>query len=823
MRPYLAVIYDSFVEAVSSKVLWVLLIAWTLILAGVAPFSFIRERSYEFSASEVLLRDQLVEKLEAAAKKKGTKSQQAVVAAMKQESQEYLAREKKQEGRPTRSGKIAEMLNEALQSKDLYSAEAWPSAEKRTELKELLERPADKLSKIEREHLNRRLIENAFQGSLKAVNENRVWVGYAGMKLGDSLIFSEKQSRMIVETIVLQGVMKLGLGVVAMFIAIIITSPMVPDMFQPGSLHLLLSKPISRSLLYLSKFVGGTIFVAINIAYLLVGLYFIAGLRLDIWNSGLLLCIPLFVFIFMIFYSVSALTGLIWKNAIVSVVVTGIFWLICFVIGVAYGVMKPFVDTLPQIVELRPVGDQIFAVKQEGALTLWDPKAKSWQTAYDSGRGGGNNRLIGPFWFEDKGELYFGRTVQNPFGIDVDNVRMSVASLPELRREGISDSGGAKADVAKTEKDNTGEGKTNEENANEADTDEADKEKTKGGESSKSDLWSDKRIDLAPNLPVRTRRVIPFKNTILVLTDIGLFQLDRDRVGVKQESTGGVGDMIRDAFSKFAPKKSTSAFNQVTPDAWQPSPPMDFAASPDEKTLGVYHRGQLEILQEGDQGKWSANHVTDLFEKKDELALLALNQEYWLVVGNDRVPRFGKIGSDEEPRMLEEIGEVTPRKVVVSLKDESFAILTADGDIWFVDRDGKSVRKPNLEGQGEASAVQFNAEGKLLVAHHVNRVDRWDLAAMKSDLLAKPNPRMVDRVFQWGVWPVYWLNPKPSAVDETIQYCLQREESVGFAFDTNGLSNARQKIDPWQPIWSNSIFIAVMLVLGCLYLHRQDL
>ncbi|MFO0922858.1 MAG: hypothetical protein U0905_10260 [Pirellulales bacterium] len=44
----------------------------------------------------------------------------------------------------------------------------------------------------------------------------------------------------------------------------------------------------------------------INIAYLLLGLYLIAGMRLGIWNAGLLVCIPVFVFIFMIFYSVSA-------------------------------------------------------------------------------------------------------------------------------------------------------------------------------------------------------------------------------------------------------------------------------------------------------------------------------------------------------------------------------------------------------------------------------------------------------------------------------------------------------------------------------------
>ena len=107
MKPYLAVIYDSFVEAMGSKVLWFLMIASTLILAGVAPFGFVHDRSYEFASSEILLRDSMVEKLEAAARKKGTKAQQAVVAAMKSDSQELLTREKKAEGRRFSSGRVA--------------------------------------------------------------------------------------------------------------------------------------------------------------------------------------------------------------------------------------------------------------------------------------------------------------------------------------------------------------------------------------------------------------------------------------------------------------------------------------------------------------------------------------------------------------------------------------------------------------------------------------------------------------------------------------------------------------------------------------------
>jgi ABC-type transport system involved in multi-copper enzyme maturation permease subunit len=62
-----------------------------------------------------------------------------------------------------------------------------------------------------------------------------------------------------------------GLLAIGLFIAILVTAPTIPQMFETGSLHLLLSKPISRSLLFLAKFVGGCAFVVICATYLSAG------------------------------------------------------------------------------------------------------------------------------------------------------------------------------------------------------------------------------------------------------------------------------------------------------------------------------------------------------------------------------------------------------------------------------------------------------------------------------------------------------------------------------------------------------------------------
>jgi hypothetical protein len=36
------------------------------------------------------------------------------------------------------------------------------------------------------------------------------------------------------------------------------------------------------------------------------------------------------------------------------------------------------------------------------------------------------------------------------------------------------------------------------------------------------------------------------------------------------------------------------------------------------------------------------------------------------------------------------------------------------------------------------------------------------------------------------------------------------------------LETIQAKIDPWSPIWSGLLFQAIMLTLGCFYIHWQD-
>jgi ABC-type Na+ efflux pump permease subunit len=322
MKPYIAVLYDSLIESVQSRVLWILLACWTLILMALFPLSISEGESYQVRMADISAPKAVLDQLAAASAGKGTRAQRAVYAKIDGDFQNTL-QDRQRNGRKIPVGRLVSSLNETLAKDDLYHAEAWPNATRRSELKELIDKPSKSPQEIQK--LNRRLLDLAFPGSIKSSAGQATWITYAGMKFAEPLPFTARQMRPFIEANLFPFIMWIGLGLIAMMVAIVITSSMIPDMFQTGSLHLLLSKPLSRSLLYLSKYLGGCIFVAINIAFLVTGLYFYAGIQLDIWNRGILWCIPLFIFAFMVFYSVSALVGLVWTNPIICVVVTALF------------------------------------------------------------------------------------------------------------------------------------------------------------------------------------------------------------------------------------------------------------------------------------------------------------------------------------------------------------------------------------------------------------------------------------------------------------------------------------------------------------------
>ncbi len=156
-------------------------------------------------------------------------------------------------------------------------------------------------------------------------------IGFGLLPLHWLTIPLEAQLRVIADYIV--GWVGAGL---ALLLSVVVTAFFIPNMLRKGTVDLLISKPMHRTTLLLYKFIGGLTFMVINTSIIMVGLYLAVGLRTGVWMNGLLLCIGVFTFQFAIFYAISTFAAVTTRSAIVAILLSVVAWGVLFLIGIAY-------------------------------------------------------------------------------------------------------------------------------------------------------------------------------------------------------------------------------------------------------------------------------------------------------------------------------------------------------------------------------------------------------------------------------------------------------------------------------------------------------
>lgn len=408
MTPYFAIIKDSFREALSSRVLWILLLLITVVFAALAPFGWKRELSYEISQNDLRRSDELMERLG----KPKLISRDPVASYIRERLSEELR--EKIDKEPTsgrqrfeRRHDLAEELTELLEERDFHRPDLWEELELTDEGQQLLAKGKPSLSEQEIRRLNRLALEAAFPRHIPATENQSVIFTYAVWDLGIPPL-PESQTETIIQTM-LAGFIDLFVGKLGVFAAIMVTASIIPNTFDAGSVYLLLSKPIARPLLYLAKFIGGCSFVLINSVYLIAGLWFLVGIRLGVWHHELLWCIPIFLFLFIIYYSVSGLLGLVWRNTVICIVVTLVFWFVCFVAGTVKFSIDTFVHDPNRVNRILSTQEQTFVTTNKGSVLRWDEGTTAWlPVSVDEGgppMAFMRSRLFDPVFLEDTNEL----------------------------------------------------------------------------------------------------------------------------------------------------------------------------------------------------------------------------------------------------------------------------------------------------------------------------------------------------------------------------------------------------------------------------------
>lgn len=821
IKPYLAVIADSFHSALSSRILWIAFVAIWIFLAALAPIGYHEDYTTTFrwfdlnngTQMKAMLARGLVDPQES----------ETALGRLARTFPDEIRRKLRQvaKGEDVRIDKdaLADSLNESLDDESWYDAEAWRTTVRLRELRELDEIPDDEIDSSQRRRRARLRIEAALPGVFTALSARSITLSYAGFDFPAFFLVGKEQFVSLINQFVVPIIMDWLLGFALIFLGILVTASIIPDMLQPGSLHLLLSKPISRTLLLLSKFIGGCAFVFLCVCQLVIGLWLIAGFRLDIWNARVLWCIPVAVFLFSVFFSVSLLAGLRWRSPILSIGVTCMFGAFVLVIGFIGGYFDGFVRAPDRIARLAFDDTDIVTSTRGGELKRFEHASNQWVDVIE-GDFRRRDLIVPPVRIAEQtvatARIRGGRF--NLYGSGSLDLLLLDGGQDWKPRPGLRLPNGTRRLFVAGDQlialNNTGLMATSVDQAisesgiDDSDIDESvDTAPTEGDEQPESDDASESETELAETSP--------------------------SNIGV----TAWITDLLR------MQGGATEAFRSILPPRVTLTEPVRVAVIPSGRSLIVYSRGRLMRLElperldaTADEGGAIAPTATlqaDLLMEDNNAArtMIAATDQSILLAREDEPIRW--INASDLKTMAEFLSpeDQTVIDAAALGNNDHFALLTTDGLVRVVSRNGNQVSTLALD-YTDVTAIEFDAQSNTLaIAHHIDSIDfvAFDSAAadgqnpLQTSVERQVRPslsswRSVDR---YVITPLRTLTPQTGELSQTVAALVSGKTS----FAIGGGAEEDQEVIQLKiarPVLSCSLFTAVMLTLSCIYFARRD-
>jgi len=773
MRAYWAVIQDSFREALASRVLWVVLVLITVLLGLLAPLGYRQQITRGLSENSVRDMPHFIAHVRDEARKPESSPSQRIVALLDEPLRgDVLAFAIPGDGEMAGAfkmlrvmGNFREALNRLLERRDFYDPQAWRATRLVSdEARERAKKQVAAMSEAEVGRWNRLVLEAAYPEFIPASPPTSLRFRYLWYDFGEPLPIGQVQFERLLETIVERATRWL-VGTVGVFVAILVTAAIIPQMFDPGSLALLLSKPVRRSLLFLAKFLGGCMFILLSAAYLVLGLWLILAVRFDTWDARILLCIPIYVFMFAIYYTVSALAGVLWRNAIVSVVVSILFWLVCFLVGTSKSGVEQLVLNKMRITELVVAKDTLLSVNEMGLTNRWDAEQGTWVEAFREDNEEGMQRRVALAMIPHvPAEL-------RPLNLIYDSRGDRLITATRSLR-----SGQMVLAVGPRDKD-----------------------------------WA---AAAGVRAPLGTMALLPEADgRILAVSTFGLYRLAGEPLG---------GGSSVEIFGFSLPLPAHDPFAAVGPE-----PPLGMfrpaaaAVNRDTDELAAYSRGTITLLSRGADDRFQRRVEKKLDGPSAGAVVLAYGGDTLLVGRED-----GRIVAYEAktlaPRREFSVeGKNQPRFVTAAPGGRWFAVVFHHGALWIYDREANEMVRPRIAGQRDVSCCLFTANDQLLVADRATRLTQYELPAWQVSRRCVPPRSLIETVYRYVLLPLYTVFPKPGELDKTVQFVLSGKQTKELDRDGD-LTAAQQELHPWRPVWSSLAFMAVLLTMGCLYLERQD-
>ncbi|MEZ6042784.1 MAG: ABC transporter permease subunit [Planctomycetaceae bacterium] len=780
MRAFIAILKDSFREAMASRVLWIALVVIVVVLLALSPIGLRTERSLRLRQQELKDPEQLVQSLAEPGADLANRSAIVHLRNLLNENDSerlkaWTSKEESENRGTNRRGRglrrdIVEMLNRLRENESFYDAEAFSSLNLDEEI--VAQLTAGETESDDYLFASLTTLARVFPESIQLKDDPATVVTYLGTDMTDPVDLLPSQFRMAMDGIIV-GVLSVFLGFFGIFGSLLVTASIIPRTFEPGEISLLLSKPVSRTLLFLTKFLGGCIFTLLCATLLVTGVWLILGSRLGEWRTELLWCIPVYVFLFAIYFSVSAVTGAIWRNANVSLILVIVFWICLFVIGATHGFMSENIIKSQRIIEITSAGNQLITVDGSRSVFRWDEDRKDWEEIFKSD-GQGMPRILQRLMMSGVRFLPV---------YDFRNERIIALQTQPSRFGGLS----AATVVSGSEL---------------------------GG-------WERESEGTTPG-PVLDL-LIDKTGRILLPASGGIYQFNSRSDEQKQTSEY----LSKVTFGLFN-GKSSDAFVELQTEKI-PRWTANASACLDATT------GQILILDEGtvhtfvsnEEGKYDIGPTREIL--KDASGLIACT-------GNVAMAAF----SDGTIHLLDSLSLETiaesklpddglPLVVTSDRIGRTMALLSHDGHVVLADVEQKTLMDWKSNWNGRVSAIAFDNSGHLLTSDGRKTVMVWDGTQQLTDQTKSGHPGWTFPVFDYVVNPLHSILPRPSDMDNAVRYLITGERSAVIDANNDGPANAHQdlrkdriKLDVWRPIATNAVFICVVLAFGCVYLKYYD-
>ena len=825
MRPYFAIIKDSFRAALASRVLYVLLLFITLLLLVISPLHIRETLDWQLPTRGLdnqKIAEMLVERQGQDGEAVMTRiwellpddnnlKERVIKIVEKGETAEV---EPKTEGRRGNRGggrpewtvdfetrqELIDGLNSVIENPKFYIASDWKNRLLRREAKELIDSGYDQLSDIQVRRVNRLLFSSAFSKKLVPPGEDSaIEFCYAIWNPIDPLPMSQQQLSKLLITDLPWYFEKFVLSI-GLLIAIIVTANLIPETFEPGSLNLLLSKPISRWGLYVAKFLGGCTFIGICTAYLFFGLWLWLGIGMGTWDRAILLSIPLYILVFAIYFAVSAFVGLVWRSSIVSVILTLVFWAFCFSIGSVYGVF----DTKMKNTELAsvfPAANEVFATDVLQQVYRWDQSGSAWDLVAGVNLSGDDQMAVNISSYLAKLSVVPAFPALGNSPQPVYDPIHNIVVCSRLNSLGGS-SNDNKVSVLR-------EGAT-------------------------------ESLELG-KFPSGTIQLFPSPHGIIAVTSGGEIyrmnsELVQQRLKVSNEAEEVVSDDTDEIADGSSDENTISDAVESTEELFvemgqaegirlRNKSSISYNRQLDE--FAIYDAGFIKVFGLNDGSYYlKAELALELsFDKKMTAMIAYSGKTIAVAFGN------GKVISVNAETMVEENefqleSRSAIRQIDGSPDGQYIGVLFRNGNLWMLDLEGgQKMRKVNFFGVKGISTFDLIEDGQVWIGEDIESATLCDLDQGTVVKTLNPSSDLIQSLYRYAIRPAYTICPKPSEFYKVVSHLASSSDTS--ANENIDLREAERRGNspgesPWAPLTSGLVFMFVMLAAGCLVFQVKD-